>query len=471
MDPIVIAGGGPACVHLLAEISEAERLITTNITIFDERPVPEGGSPHSDPAQAFRVNMRTVLHDIPGQPGFEEFLRRFGGAEYDPPRRWDLGRYNVFVAERAKARLRERGCTVTLVRSRAVGLERLAGGLAPLAGGRQWMVHGEGGHSANGLVVLATGNPPPSQPAGLKTTKPISIYTGDSRFASEILPSERVLVIGTGPGAIDVARYLIEDAGHQAPIALVSRSGMLSAVQTLAPVAEGMLLEVRAMVEEFESSTKPMGFVELKRWVGGLLRREAAPGDSERFLHELRHPCGPLEQLRRDIAEASLGGPAWRLALEAVGAFAPRLWRLIGPDEQARFLKQALRYRLYYCKRHAMQMGTALWLLDAMEQGKVSVGRAEVLPAHDRVVLATGPEYRVTRSDNPLLQQILAAGIAKPHCAPRDGFEIGGLSTSGLQLVGSPGVWVMGALARGEDFAIHGYPALAKHARIIAAQL
>ena len=85
------------------------------------------------------------------------------------------------------------------------------------------------------------------------------------------------------------------------------------------------------------------------------------------------------------------------------------------------------------------------------------------------IVLATGTEYCVTRSENPLIRQLLETGLARP-CFAGD-LEIGGLETTNLQLNGLPDVFAMGALVRGEDFAVHSFPALVRHAKSIVKTL
>jgi hypothetical protein len=184
----------------------------------------------------------------------------------------------------------------------------------------------------------------------------------------------------------------------------------------------------------------------------------------------MREPqsADPLVQLSIEIDNARSDGSAWRLALEAIGRHAPAIWRLFPEYEKATFAKSDW-LRLYYVKRHAMQMGTALWLQKMIKSKRIVVG----LPppgAFDRLVVATGPEYRSSQTTNPLIRAVIDSGIGRP-CFAADGTELGGLKTANLQLVGARGIWAMGALVRGEEFAVHSYPALARHARIIVGQL
>ncbi len=464
-DRVVLPGGGPACVHLLAELAQtgAGRRIE-RVTVLDPRSPSEGGTPHSDPSPAFRVNMRNSLHDIPGYLGFEAFLTAHGGAEWNPPLRGDLGRYTAFVAEEARRRLRAQGCEVVRVEAAAVAVHK--------RNDRYMVEDSLGGLTEGGRLVLATGHEPPPAPPDVVGSRGLSFYTGDSSFARKISPSDRVGVLGTGPGAIDVARFLIEEAGVEQPVTLHSRNGLLSAVQTEHGADEEVLREMERIVRELEGAGGAVALEEVAARFGGFLRSVDPAFDYEAIERE-GSEGGGLALLSRDIEAARAGGPAWRLGLEAIGQYAPRIWRLIGPEQQARLLRHPAWMRLYYTKRHAMQMGTAVWLAERMREGRIEVLRAEAggdgLRGYDRVVVATGPEYRASLTRNPLLRQMLSTGLARP-CRSDDGFELGGLQTRDYQLADAPGIWAMGSLVRGEDFAVHAYPALARHARAIVAQ-
>ena len=138
-----------------------------------------------------------------------------------------------------------------------------------------------------------------------------------------------------------------------------------------------------------------------------------------------------------------------------------------------------------------MPMGAARWLAARLAEARLRVGKLmspvtvssdgisvslDILPGgaasvrYDRFVIATGPEYRLSKSRNPLIRQMLECGLAK-LCVARssDGrdVELGGFLTSGLELVDLPRVYAMGAAVRGEYFAVHSFPALRRHARMI----
>ncbi len=411
--------------------------------------------------------MRLSLHSVPGQVGFEAYLSQIGASQFDPPLRSDLGRYTSHVAENAIAQLRKLGCKVHRVLASAVAVH-------PIGNVPGYVVRDANGGSWPAThVILATGHQPPSLPAAFAKVDParISFYTGDTAFANRIAPNDKVLVIGTGPGGIDVARHLLQEHGVAGPIHIRSRHGLLSAVQTPDPVAPELVREVGAILTGLERSGVSPTLELLGAKLLPLLQR-ASPGWNFQEFVERATSVDPLVQLNQDIAEAAEGGPAWRMVVEAVGSHATRIWKWLGPVQQERFMTEqnGQFQRLYYTKRHAMLAGSARWLADRLAEGSVTVGSTSAgLPAYDKIVIATGPEYRISKTTNPVIRQMLDSGLARPCHAPSG--ELGGLWTQDCQLRTAPGIFAMGSVLRSEFYAVHGYPALDLHARIILAQL
>jgi uncharacterized NAD(P)/FAD-binding protein YdhS len=117
-----------------------------------------------------------------------------------------------------------------------------------------------------------------------------------------------------------------------------------------------------------------------------------------------------------------------------------------------------------------MPLATAEWLERQLTSGRVTlISNQSVCPFHSRIVVATGPEFRVTKSRNPLLRYLLDSGQARPDMAGNT--ELGGLAMTNFQIDGLPRVFGMGALARGQSFAVHSFPALVGHAKAIVDQL
>jgi uncharacterized NAD(P)/FAD-binding protein YdhS len=479
---ILVAGGGPAAIHLLAAVAQASenrKIDVGEVVLVDPALHPEGGSPHSDPSPALRVNMRTELHDISGQIRFKQFLAEFGGAETEPPLRADLGRYCAHVKQAAVKKLERKGIGVRSVRDEVVGLEGNA------VDGFQFRCRS--GRTERGWrVVLATGNPPPKLPANVKVEESaawrVSCYNGSTEFARLIRPEDAVVVVGTGPSGIDIARHLIEVEGHQAPITLVSRTGTLSAVQLEGTAPQSLRDELRDTLAHLRGG-KITRLEMLK-----VFEPIFADFDPNFDLGALAGtPPDALADLEQKIEEAAKDEPRWRLAVDVFGQLAPEIWGAMDEFARIQFASNSGMVRAYYTNRHAMQAATARWQVSVMKTGQVRVGAigeggievgeggvcctATLLPGGEanlkagHLVVATGPEYRLSVSQNPLIRQMLDEGLAEPYRLGN--LEIGGFRTQGLELAGLPGVFAMGALVRGEYYAVHSFPALGRHAKTI----
>ncbi|HEX6369801.1 MAG TPA: FAD/NAD(P)-binding protein [Longimicrobium sp.] len=481
---VVLVGGGPAAVHFLAEINHRTslgcRLDFGSVVVVDPKIRPDGGTPHSDVSRSFRVNMATSRHNIVGLPAFTAYLTQFGGAMEDPPLRTDLGGYLGFAKQRLTDELGQAGYHIEFCRAGAEALYRTSNGYeVALSDGRSL--------TAN-YVVLATGHAAPTIPPNVKTPDGayvgVSVFDGGSAFAQHIEPHHNVLVMGTGPSGIDVARFLIDELHIAGRVDIVSRTGRLSAVQTDSPPPAALVEQVDEAVTRL-SHKAPVSLSAVWQELHAILSIYSSGFDPFSLR---RTPTVPLAHLAELIAHAQEGGPAWRHVVEEIGVRASDLWRLLAPAAKVEFLKEW--ERDYYLARHAMQLGTARWLGAQLALGRIGVGqlksdvvvgdkviRANVsfLPGapvevrYDRLVIATGPEYRVSRTKNPIIRQMLERSLAWPGTA--DGVELGGFETTEMQVAGLPGVFAMGALVRGEDFAVHSFPALARHARLIINQL
>jgi uncharacterized NAD(P)/FAD-binding protein YdhS len=467
-------------VHLLAELSRRLKQERTNIprsiAVVDSRVYAQGGSAHGDPHPGFRVNMRTELHDIPGQLPFSDFLLRYAGGGENPPLRADLGRYATFVQQQATEKLTAARRPVTLVRDTVTGMGAAGDGYRlNLATGERIQTR---------AVVLALGNQPPVSPPNLRQfqrqTGRIRSYIGSSEFARDISARDNVLIVGAGPSGIDVARYLL-DSGTTGRVDVVSTSGRLSTVLPVQSPTPGMLDEIRA-IRDSAGHPGTVALTELSRLLLPIFRRY-----ERRFSFEMlnRNRGNALTWIADQLALAESPRPTWLTMVEAVGRYGPQWWRLLSAKDKLIFQKKW--QSQYHAIRYGMPISTARWIANQLAQGRLRVGKAsrdilvtdqqvsltaEFLPGgsefavYDWLVLATGPEYRLSRSESPLIRQILSTGLAKPYLI--GDIDIGGFVTKDLELVELPNVFAMGALVRGEDFAVHSFPALARHARVIA---
>jgi uncharacterized NAD(P)/FAD-binding protein YdhS len=246
-------------------------------------------------------------------------------------------------------------------------------------------------------------------------------------------------------------------------------------VQTINPPLVGYADAVESAVREFEEA----GVVSLAHASSVLARLFANADPTFDYTEITAPPADALMALEEDIRLARLDQPLYRHVLEAVGARMPRIWRCLAPADKAVFSEEYL--RLYYVFRHAMPIEAAEWLAGNLREGRIRVGRlarrvaADRQPmeaqvqfglagletvSYDHLVLATGPEWNVTKVETGLIPQLLRDGIASPD-------PMGGFATRDFELAAAPNVFALGGNVRGEDFAVHSLPALVRHAKAI----
>jgi len=141
-----------------------------------------------------------------------------------------------------------------------------------------------------------------------------------------------------------------------------------------------------------------------------------------------------LRALRRHAAEAALRGIPWQSVMERIRPMGQALWQSLSAGDQRRFLRHVVRY--WDVHRHRIAAPVHAQLLELRRQGRLHLhrGRLEAVVAEGAcvyltaldprrcpfqldvqyVINATGVEMRAQAMRNPLLQQLLGSGIARP---------------------------------------------------------
>jgi uncharacterized NAD(P)/FAD-binding protein YdhS len=295
--------------------------------------------------------------------------------------------------------------------------------------------------SAN-FIVLATGNDRPAalDVPGLNEApfwRPDS-WRNDAYAGLD--PAASVLLIGTGPTAVDAVITLL-DHGHVGRIYAVSRRGLL-------PRRHG-----------------PNAALPLQ------LPRLASLGDLVRFV-------------RRE-ADASAGN--WRGVVDAVFPFLQDIWRSLSLSERQRFLRHLRPW--WDVHRQRMPGEVAARIDAASASGQVQILAARITRCDSnavslrlrggndmrlevgRVVNCTGPCTDPTRSDDPLTQAILRDGLARPDPC-RLGLDV----TQAGELLGRSGViskslFAIGPPTRGVFWDITAIPVIRRQCEILARHL
>ena len=254
------------------------------------------------------------------------------------------------------------------------------------------------------------------------------------------------LIVGTGPTAVDVALTVASDPG--ARIVALSRRGRL-------PFAHLTGLRTPAPPPDF--GTGPLR----------LSDAEAA--------------------VRAHIVRMAPAGYDWRDVIDGLRPLVPRLWARMPVTDRRRFL--ASRVRAWDIRRHRLAPDVAAEVAALRAAGRLDVrvgGLAGVrtdaagvalqlvdgsVLRGDRVVVCAGAGGPVEGTTDPLVRDLLAAGLAVP-----DRLGLGVRTAPGGALLDRRGVasarlWTLGPLRRGELWESTAVPELRVQAAQVAAEV
>lgn len=382
---MAVVGGGVAgsfAAIILAKLPQVE-----SIAVFDRHDSFGRGLAYSAKAPWHRINVPAYKMGGVGAEdteGFANWLAEAGqalGQDYSSSfvPRWAYGDY--IAAQLAKTVAS--GRTTTHVGAVTHVAREQSGYQLTLASGESRIFD---------LVFLCLGNPCPSPFPGIDAS-PRSITDVWAPGALEpICVSDRVLVIGTGATAVDVAIDL-NRRGMQQPITMISRRGLL-------PLIDAPALIDPAPVETFPTSTTRGIFAAL------------------------------LKDTRRKMA---MGIP-WQTSVDTFRLHIARLWADASQVERDRFSRHLRAIWLVHRHRLAPDVAQLLERLQSEDRLNVLAGRiitAKTTPAGydvaihrrggkamrlavDWILNCTGPEERYDRIDNPLVKSVLDSGIARP---------------------------------------------------------
>jgi uncharacterized NAD(P)/FAD-binding protein YdhS len=185
-------------------------------------------------------------------------------------------------------------------------------------------------------------------------------------------------------------------------------------------------------------------------------------------------------------------GGDWREVIASLRGRLPALWASLGPGPRARFLRHLRAY--WEVHRHRVPAGplAAVRSLERLGVLEVHAGRIESLLRMedsvevtwrprgtqrsrawlvDRVVNCTGPDMRVARNPDPLVQSLLASGLMRPDAV---GLGID-LAADGrvISRAGAPvdSLYYLGPWLRARDWEATAVPELREHATRLAQHL
>jgi uncharacterized NAD(P)/FAD-binding protein YdhS len=275
------------------------------------------------------------------------------------------------------------------------------------------------------VVVLALGNPPPRplRLAGLGAGTAV-LDPWDPDLLDKVGETDRVLLVGTGLTAVDVAAQ-VGCARPHARITAMSRHGLLPLRHL--PTAPG-----------------PAAFCG-----SGLSLRQV------------------LGEVRRSLA----AGMDWRSLVESLKLVANELWAGFSYDDRERFARHVSRY--WEIARHRMAPAMAEVVDDLTASGRLTVtrGRDVDLSSYDVVVPCTGPRPVSAPGWSRLVDNLAVKGMLWPGPLGL-GVDIDGdgalLDAGG---VAARRIYVVGAGRRGVEWEVAAVPDIRRQAVRLARHL
>ena len=280
------------------------------------------------------------------------------------------------------------------------------------------------------VAILATGNLP---------SAPLIPDPGNGRYIADpwepgalkpAMDGSPVIVAGTGLTMLDVA-VAITDAHPRAVVHAVSRHGLLPLCHhwprpgRRRPLSRGAVAPagVAGLIRE---AGAPVG-------LAGLSRETAAQIGLAGLIREAGTPVG-LAGLIREVRASAAGYPGdWQDVVDALRPQIPRLWDQLTEADKRAFLRLAARY--WEVHRHRMPPATARRIGALRSAGRLSVLAGRVTAAGAQadgvrvrvegggpaaelsagwLINCTGPAGEIMATADPLLRQLLDAGLARP---------------------------------------------------------
>lgn len=249
-------------------------------------------------------------------------------------------------------------------------------------------------------LILALGSPSVPLPHWARQLNGHAAFRQDPRDLPETLGSEHsVLIVGNGLTMADAASMLSRHPERVPTLHTISRRGLIPKTQTT-----------------FHAS--------------------AMRGSGETLL-SAAHSLRKLLRACRDLAlEVEKLGGDWREAITFIRGLVPALWRRMPEAERRRFVRHLQVHWDTYRHRLPPQLSERLQSLRRSGKLQVRAGRIQEVVAVDSrrlavswrprgsgamaqltvdmLVNATGPNYNLERSTDPLINSLRAAGLVSP---------------------------------------------------------
>ncbi len=325
--------------------------------------------------------------------------------------------YAAYLRQRLQEAVETSPAQLDVRAARVVSLEKQADGIVLQLDSGQPLLAAS--------VALCTGNalrPLPARGAGaVPPGKRIEAWDFDA--VQDIAATADVAIVGSGLSMADSVVSLAA-TGHRGQVHVLSRHALLPLPHAKGPAAD--------------YDPEPLLAMNLRQRV---------------------------RALRRHAAEAAPRGIPWQNVMERIRPLGQALWQSLSFDDQRRFLRHVVRY--WDVHRHRIAAPVHAQLMELRRQGRLHLhrGRLETAIAEGAcvhlgvldpgrqpfqidahcVINATGVEMRAQAMRNPLLQQMLGSGAARPgphgigidSAADGSLLDADGIAEPRVQVVGS----------------------------------
>ena len=307
----------------------------------------------------------------------------------------------------------------------------------------------DGSEIAADLVVLATGNPPPSADPAMEDLRCYRVNPWAPDALSDLDPMAQVMLIGTGLTAVDVIMSLL-DRGHQGSIHALSRRGLLPHRHLPVPI-----------------------------------RPVARAGFAV-------SPIELLRTLRQEARIAMTQGSDWRPVIDSIRPFTSDIWQLMSMSERGRFLRHLRPWWDIHRHRMAPAIADRIDAARASGQLQISAGRikriarfgetaeityrprgqqTEVTKSAQRIINCTGPGGDPRHAENPFLRQLVSCGMARAD-ALGFGLDVDGDDrVIGATGTADPRLYAAGPMTKGAHWEIVAVPDIRNQVAALALRI
>jgi len=483
---IAVIGGGTAAATMVESVAHelVAESIQVDVTVFDP-------SPHLWCGQVFQPDGPEVLSNLrmphmslrPWDPDHGvRWLRANGhGTDFCDrttthflPREL-VGRYLRDTVAGTMSSIAEAGSRITIVPDRVCALRRIEA--------RWWAFLHAHRRGPFDVAILCVGNSPSYDPyllaghqAHIATPYPLW------RSLHRVPDSAHVGIVGAGLSAVDVVMGL-RARGHQGPITLMSRRGLLPAVRRR-PIE---FTPRHCTVDNLEAAAAPNETLAVTDFVNLVTAELHEWGcDPSVFRREITSTVPVIERLREDISQADDGNPdiGWQVMQGLVATAGQDIWYMLSDRDKKQLRHTYHQFIMRLCC--PMPVSNAMRLLAMFDTGQLKVmsGLQSITPAarnkqcakageHEAILdftidASTPSVHEVSPTARSLVDSLTAQGWATPH--PFGGLRLDRRSSRLIDAHGvpDPTIYALGDLAHGAYLFTHGIPVITPRAVNIA---